>query len=212
MVNVDGRAKRGRLTRELLVAAATELFAEHGFDHTSVEAVLEQTGVSRGALYHHFASKHALFDAVVEAVEGRVGEAIVAAAVAAGDPDPVAVLRAGSRAWVALAGDPAVRRILLIDAPAVLGWRRWREIEEQYGLGGVKAVLETAADGGQLRPELVDPFSHMLLAAVNELAILIALADDVPAAQASAEAAIDELIARLLPPADRAHRSRRRPG
>jgi AcrR family transcriptional regulator len=197
---VDRRIDRGRATRDRLVAAAVELFAARGFEATSIEAVLEETGVSRGSLYHHFASKQSLFEAVVDAVEARAGGEIVAATAAAGDPDPVAVLRAGFLAWVRLAADPVVRRILLIDAPAVVGWRRWREIEEQYGLGMIRAVVQSAAEQGRLPTEQVDAFSHMLLAAVNELALLVALADDVPAVQASAEVAVDELLRRLLPP------------
>src|SRR6267143_245875 len=89
-----------------------------------------------------------------------------------GDDDPVAMLRAGFLAWVRLAGEPVVRRVRLIDAPAVIGWRRWREIEEGYGLGLIRAVVHAAAEQGRVPPELVDPFSHVLLATVNELALL----------------------------------------
>jgi hypothetical protein len=103
-----------------------------------------------------------------------------------------------------------VRRILLIDAPAVVGWRRWREIEEQYGFGMIRAVVQSAADEGRLSTTQVDAFSHVLLAAVNELALLVALADDVPVVQASAEAAVDELLRRLLPPTEPARRGRPR--
>jgi AcrR family transcriptional regulator len=207
---VDRRLDRGRATRDRLVVAAMELFAARGFEATSIEAVLEQTGVSRGSLYHHFASKQVLFEAVVDSVEARVGGELVSAAAAVGDSDPVAVLRAGFLAWVRLAADPVVRRILLIDAPAVVGWRRWREIEEQYGLGVIRGVVQVAAEEGRLPAAQVDVFSHMLLAAVNELALLVALADDVPAVQGSAEVAVDELLRRLLPQADPARGSRRR--
>ena len=81
-----------------------------------------------------------------------------------------------------------MRRILLIDAPTVLGWRRWRDIEEQAGLGMLKQVLQQAAAAGRVPVELVDPFAHILLATGNELALVITLADDVAAAQESAEA------------------------
>src|SRR4051812_13902809 len=72
---VDRRAERGRATREQLVAVATELFAQRGFDGTSIEAVLERAGVSRGSLYHHFENKEALFEAALDTVEARIGEA-----------------------------------------------------------------------------------------------------------------------------------------
>ncbi len=207
---MDRRVERGQATRQHLLAVATELFAEHGYEHTSIEAVLERAGVSRGSLYHHFSGKPALFEAVVNEIEGQVGDAVVAAVTDAADPDPAAVLRTGCLAWIRLAGDPVVRRILLIDAPAVLGWRRWREIEEQYALGMIKAAVSAAADEGRVPPQLVDPLSHMLLATVNELALLIALADDVPTAQASAQAAVDEFLERLLAPANRARKTSRR--
>src|SRR5437899_877352 len=112
--HMDRRIDRGRATRQHLIAVATELFAARGYEGTSIEAVLEQAGVSRGSLYHHFASKQSLFEAVVDAVEARVGGEIVAAAAAAGGTDPVAALRAGFLAWRRLAADTAVRRILLI--------------------------------------------------------------------------------------------------
>jgi AcrR family transcriptional regulator len=196
----DKRIDRGRATRDHLIAVATELFALRGYEGTSIEAVLDQAGVSRGSLYHHFDSKERLFEAVVERVHTQVGEATLEAAAAVGDADPEALLRTGYLAWVRLAGEPVVRRILLIDAPTVLGWRRWRQMEEQYGLGMIKDVLQTAVDQGRLAQELIEPFSHMLLATGNELALMIALADDVRSAQASAEAAFDEFVTRLLRP------------
>ncbi|WP_433469882.1 TetR/AcrR family transcriptional regulator [Spirillospora sp. CA-128828] len=181
---------------------ATELFAERGYEGTSIEAVLEQAGVSRGSLYHHFPGKDRLFEAVVEAVHAQVGEATLAAANASGATEAHDLLKAAELAWIRLAGDAVVRRILLIDAPTVLGWRRWRDIEEQYSLGMLKAVLQEAATAGRVPARLVEPFAHILLAVGNEMALVIALADDVPAAQAAAEAAVEEFLTRLLRPAD----------
>lgn len=198
----DRRLDRGRATRHHLLDVATDLFAERGYEGTSTEAVLERAGVSRGSLYHHFPGKEALFEAVVASVHTRVGEATLAEAEALGDADVHTLLRTGYLAWVRLAGEPVVRQILLIDAPTVLGWRRWREMEEHYGLGMIKDVLQAAADQGRLPQPLIDPFAHMLLATGNELALLIALADDVPNAQASAGAAFDEFLTRILPPVD----------
>lgn len=200
---MDGRTDRGLATRQRLIEAATELFAERGYDATSIEAVLDRSGMSRGSLYHHFPGKDRLFEAVVEAVHATVGQATVAAAAASGATDARGLLKAAELAWIRLAGDPVVRRILLIDAPTVLGWRRWRAIEEQAGLGMLKEVLRQAADAGCVPAGLVDPFAHILLAAGNEMALVIALADDVAAAQASAEAAVEEFLTRLLqPPGD----------
>lgn len=197
---MDRRVDRGRATRQRLITVATELFADRGYEATSMEAILDRAGASRGALYHHFAGKDRLFEAVVEAVHGQVGQATLAAATASGETEAHGLLKAAELAWIRLAGEPVVRRILLIDAPTVLGWRRWREIEEQAGLGMLKEVLRQAADAGRVPAELVDSFAHILLAAGNEMALVIALADDVAAAQATAEAAVDEFLSRLLQP------------
>ena len=194
---MDRRQDRGQTTRDLLVSEATRLFAERGFEATSVEAVLDAAGVSRGSLYHHFRSKEALFEAVLDAAEVRIGEATLLAAMEVAD-DPVASLRAGALEWIRLAGDPVVQRIVLIDAPAVLGWERWREIEEQNALGKLRVAMQTVADDGGLDAALVDSFAHMLLASVNELALVVARATDTAAAQAAAELAVNELLTRLL--------------
>ena len=199
---MDRRVDRGQATRQHLVELATELFADRGYEGTSIEAVLERAGVSRGSLYHHFKGKDRLFEAVVEAVHTQVGEATLAAVVASGATEPYDLLKAAELAWIQLAGEPVVRRILLIDAPTVLGWRRWRDIEAQFGLGMLKTVLQQAADAGHVPARLVEPFAHILLATGNEMAMVIALADDVPAAQATAEAAVEEFLTRLLRPTE----------
>jgi AcrR family transcriptional regulator len=193
---MNKKIERGHSTREQLIAIATRLFGERGYEGASIEAVLRESGVSRGALYHHFDNKEALFEAVFEGVEASVSHEILAAT--AGLDDPVDALRAGSVAWVRLAADPVVRRVVIIDAPAVLGWDRWRELESRYGLGMLKVAVQGVADAGRLPPDLVDLFAHMVLAAMNEIAQLVARADDADAAIRQGEAAVDELLKRLL--------------
>jgi AcrR family transcriptional regulator len=175
---------------------ATALFAERGYEGTSIEAVLQESGVSRGSLYHHFKGKETLFEAVLEALETDVGRRTMEAAVLA--PSPAGMLRAGCLAWVELAGDPVVQRILLIDAPSVLGWDRWRAFEERHALGLIKGVLGAIADEGGLAPDLVDVFAHVVLATMNEIALLVARADQPDAAMRVGSAAIDEVLSRLL--------------
>ena len=187
---------RGEATRGQLIAIARRMFADRGYEDTSIEAVLREAGVSRGSLYHHFASKEALFEAVAEDVETSVGEQTLAAA--GGSDGPVAALRAGFLAWIRLAGDPVVRRILLIDAPSVLGWERWRAMEEQHALGLIRAVLQVIAEEGKLRQELVGTLAHVLLASVNEVALLVARSEDQEAAMHAGTDAIDELLRRLF--------------
>ena len=187
---------RARVTRQRLLTDATRLFAERGYEDTSIEAILHEAGVSRGSLYHHFGSKEALFEAVLAALLEETGRQTVVAA--EGATDAVSALRAGCRAWVRLARDPVVQRIVLIDGPSVLGWEHWRELDEKQSLGLLQMALGAAAADGRLHPELVDMFAHVLLAALGEIALVVARADDPDSAVRSGEAAVDELIERLL--------------
>jgi AcrR family transcriptional regulator len=192
---MNKNVQRGQATRAHLIAVATRLFTEHGYDGTSIEAVLAESGVSRGSLYHHFPGKDALFLAVMETVGAKVAEDAMAAV--KDIADPVELLQAGFLAWIRMAGDPTVRQILLIDAQTVLGWRRWREADEP-SLGLTRSVLAGAADAGLLDRRHVDVFAHILLAAGNELALMIALADDPAAALVAGENAARDFLDRLL--------------
>ena len=198
MATADKTLSKGEATKERLVEVATELFGDNGYDATSIESVLHAAGVSRGSLYHHFSSKGALFAAVVESVEERVGADVASAA--AGADGAVEVLRRGGREWIRLAGDRIVQRILLIDAPSVLGWEEWREVEERHALGLVKAVLETAASEGLIATEMVDVTAHVLLAAVNEIALLVARSSDPETEMAVGSRALDALLKSLFAP------------
>jgi len=192
------RAAQGRATRGQLIEVATRLFAEHGYEGTSIEAVLSAAGVSRGALYHHFAGKEALFEAVVSTVSDQVmadlTEAIDATA------DPFDALRTAALAWIDLAGDPVIQRVVLVDAPSVLGWERWRAMDDGRTLGALRAMLQGVSDAGRLPAELVAPFSHMLLAALDEIVLVVARADDPKTALAEGRMAVEELLSRLLRP------------
>jgi AcrR family transcriptional regulator len=187
--------ERGRATRAHLIEVATQLFAEHGYDGTSIEAVLADSGVSRGSLYHHFAGKEALFLAVMEELGARVGQQ--GEDVMRDAPDPIAALRAGGLVWIRMAGDPVVRQIMLIDAPAVLGWQRWRELDEPV-LEMIRGILAYAARAGRIEHRHVDTFAHIMLAAANEVALMIARADDPAAALTAGESAFAEFMDRLL--------------
>ena len=193
---MNKNVERGRATRVRVLEVATRLFAEHGYDGTSIEAVQASSGVSRGSLYHHFPGKEALFLAVLEEVGARAGQQAMDLIKDA--PDPVATLRIGGLAWIRMAGDPVVRQIMLIDAPAVLGWQRWRELDEQGPLGMIRDCLAYAAGTGRIEHGHVDTFAHIVLAAVNEVAIMIARADDPAAALAAGESAFAEFLDRLL--------------
>jgi len=193
---MNKNVERGQATRAHLVDVATRLFAAHGYDDTSINMVQAESGVSRGSLYHHFPGKDALFWAVLEGVAARVGGQLAAAEADA--PDPVAAMRAGLLEWIRVAADPEVRQIGLIDAPAVLGWQRWRELDEQGSLGFIRAALEYAAEAGRIEVRHVDSFAHIVLAAANETAMKIARADDTAAALSAGESAFADFLDRLL--------------
>jgi AcrR family transcriptional regulator len=193
---MNKNVERGKVTRAQIVEIATRLFAERGYDGTSIEAVLAESGVSRGSLYHHFPGKEALFLAAMEDAGVRATQPVVAAMSTA--PSPLEALRIGCLAWIRLAGDPVIRQIMLIDAPAVLGWQRWRELDEQGPLGVIRDLLAGAADAGRIPARHVDAFAHIVLAALNEISLVVARADDQAEALATAESAIAEFLDRLL--------------
>jgi AcrR family transcriptional regulator len=194
----DAREAKGQATRGRIVKAASRLFARSGYDSVSIEAVLTRSGISRGALYHHFDGKASLFEAVLEAMEGEIAQDIRAAS--RGMADPVEALRVGCAAWVDLSRSPVIRQIVLIDAPAVLGWAKWREIDARFGFGLLKASLNNAASSGRIAREKVEVLSHILLAALMEVVLVIARAADPDAEADLAKRVIGELIDRLVEP------------
>jgi AcrR family transcriptional regulator len=190
------RVEQGQATRAALISVATELFAANGYEATAIPAVLQAAGVSRGALYHHFESKEALFEAVLESVEAGVMARVTRSATAAGEP--LDGLRRGCAAYLALCREPKVRQISLVDAPAVVGWQRWREIDEQHAFGLVKGAIAAIAAEGGVKPELVDVVAHMVLASLVEVALLVARADEGRLSIRRGQEAIDELLTALL--------------
>ena len=182
-------------TRARLVAAARDLFAARGFSEVPIEEVVQRAGVTRGALYHQFpGGKVDLFAAVFDSVEEELMAGIAEALADAGAEDPIAGLRAGVDATLALALDPRAVRLTILDAPAVLGWEAWRAAGERYGLGLVRAGLTAAMEDGSIARAPLDPLAQLLLAAVEEAVIYVARADDQDAAHAEARAALHRLL------------------
>lgn len=193
---MNDRTEKGLATRERIVNAATQLFTTVGYEGTSIEDLLGDLQISRGALYHHFSSKEKVFEAVLETVEADIAKANIDAT--RGIADPVAALRTGCDAFLRMACDPTIKRIVLIDAPAVLGWEKWREIDGRHGFGLLKRSLKAAAGKGRIRAELIENFAHILLAGLMETALVIARASDTEKATRNGRAAIKELIDKLL--------------
>jgi AcrR family transcriptional regulator len=178
-----------------LLDAGRELFAANGFANTPREEIVERAGVTRGALHHHFGRKEDFFKAVFEDLEEDIGARIMAAAV--GGADPMTQLRLGCQAFLDAALDPAVQRIVLLDAPSVLGWEGWREVEARHGLGLVTQGLREVMAAGQIDEQPVEPLAHIVLAALNEAALLVAGADDPIATRVTVGQLLDRLLSRL---------------
>jgi AcrR family transcriptional regulator len=195
------QADRSARTRSALVAAARPQFAAAGFAGVSTEAIVRAAGVTRGALYHHFADKTELFAAVFETVEAQVMGQLAVLVSASGATDPIEAMRVGARAWLNACADPEVHRIMLVDAPGVLGWARWREICLDYGLGLVRALVAAAMAAGRIAPGPDLPFAHLLIGALDEAALFVAQAPDPAPARAAMAAGLDAFITALAIPA-----------
>jgi AcrR family transcriptional regulator len=194
------REERAEATRAQLLDVAAELFASRGYAAVGTEDVVRQAGLTRGALYHHFADKRELFAAVHERVEQELVAALGERMAAARDTaTPVELLIIGMRSFLDACVHPAVLRISLLDGPTVLGWARWREVGERYGLGLVIGGLEFAMQAGELRRQDVRPLAHLLLAALSEAAQLIAHAEHPEQARAEVEPAMLALLNGLRP-------------
>ncbi len=188
------QAERAAGTREALIAAARPLFAAQGFAEVALETIVRAAGVTRGALYHHFADKTELFAAVFEQVEGEVAARMGEAIAAANETDPVAVMRLGAGFWLDACSDPEVQRIVLVDAPAVLGWTRWTEIGNRYNIGLVRALLADAVETGRIPAQPIEATALTLLGAMREATLYVARAEDHDQARQEAGAVMNRLI------------------
>lgn len=189
------QAERLAATRAALLKAARTIFAEQGYESAATEEIVRRAKVTRGALYHHFEDKRALFDAVASDVAREIADRIDAATPM---DDPLQALIAGTGAFLDACLDPAVRRIYLIDAPAVLGWHRWREIDAPHGVRslreGVTAMLADRPDDALS----IEPTTFLLAGAFNEAAMWIAEAKDEKAARRAIDRSLAALIERLF--------------
>ncbi|MCW1385073.1 TetR/AcrR family transcriptional regulator [Novosphingobium sp. KCTC 2891] len=190
------RAAKAEETRGALIAAARRLFADKGFHATSTPEVAALAGVTRGALQHHFTRKEDLFRAVFEQVEQDMIVAAQAEEVAEVG-ERWSGLKANLNAFLEAAATPEVQRILLIDGPAVLGWAEWRKLEAQYGLGLIMQAVEDGMAAGLIRVQPPRLLAHMILAVVDEAALLVANADDPEVVRLEAGAAVQTLLSSL---------------
>ena len=168
--------ERSETTTGELVVAARELFAADGYAGTLLEDVVRRAGVTKGALYHHFRGKRELFEAVFEQEQRKLAE--IGADAYARKRDHWAGLYEACRAFLEASLDPGVQRITLLDAPAVLGWERLREIEERHTIRNLRTALERAVQEGTIAPRPLEPLVQMLNGAICEAGLLVARSED----------------------------------
>ncbi len=171
------------------------MFADRGFAGTGTEDLVRMAGVTRGALYHQFADKKALFRAVLDASQREVGDEVEAAA--APHADAWGQFEAGCVAFLRAATDPTRQRIMLVDGPAVLGWDEWRSMDSKYSLKSLKQVLEILVTEALIVDQPIDPLAHLLSGAMNEAALWVARSEKPAPALQQAVSALGVLLAGL---------------
>lgn len=192
------RIEQGQQSRARLVAEARRLFERDGYAATSTESLLAATGLTRGALYHHFRDKKDLFTAVCDSVHAELALAIDAAT--ANIAEPEAQLLAGALAWVEAVSAPGARQVLLIDAPAVLGATEWQALDERHGFRLLReAVLQIVQPEGSAEERRADALAAALNGAINALVHWRARHDG-PASRLALHAALRQLCAAVLKP------------
>ncbi len=193
------QAERTEATRAALIGAARRLFAERGYDAVSAEEIVRAAGVTRGALYHHFrGGKEELFRAVLVQISAETMQDVMKAAGATEDPWEELVL--GAEAFLDACMTPEVQRIMLTDGPAVLGWDVWRAIDTDYGLGLLEAAVQNAMNAGRLLQGSPPAIAHVLAGALDEAAMVVARAEDQPAARAEMGQTVRRLLEGLRGP------------
>src|SRR5258707_670106 len=186
------RAAQAESTRSALLHHARRLFAQSGYADASTDEVVRRAKVTKGALYHHFANKQELYRAVVEDMERQLVALMEAAAAA--EPDPTHRLDAVCRAYLDACLDSSLTRILVLEAPVVLGWKGWCNLAHEYEIAAIAAHLRNAVEVGAVRDQPLDTMAHLLLGALNTAARVIATAEDPKAARTQ----VGDPIARVL--------------
>lgn len=193
------RERQAEATRQLIVSVARQLFTTQGYPATSIADIVVRAGIAKGALYHHFSGKEALFRAVYDAILGEAVSAVLAAA--SDEADPSASVRAGLSAFLDACLDPGFRRVVVLESITVL-----RPDVREGGVGQVeltmlRSVLAPLADGKELAGASVDALAHVALGGLYGAALYIARSPDPVAARSDVDIVLDTLMSGLRPAA-----------
>ena len=197
--------ERSAATRDALIAAARKLWGLRGYAEVGTPEIATAAGVTRGAMYHQFADKAALFGEVVEVVEQDVMARMATMVAESGATTPADAIRAAVDAWLEVAGDPEVRQLMLLDAPSVLGWADFRDVAQRYSLGMTEQLLTEAIRAGELARQPVRPLAHVLVGALDEAAMVIATAEDPKRTRRETRQVLHRLIDGMLNDRHAAH-------
>jgi AcrR family transcriptional regulator len=196
------RAQYSASTKRALVEVAEDLFAEQGYPATSLDQIVAGARVTKGALYHHFSGKQALFEAVFERIEHDARKAIQAGL--KGERDPWLKAQAGLRAFLDVVQQPGYRRIVIQDGPSVLGYERFREQEERSTFATVMEIVRAVLSAGtwDLDEEMLQTFTRIFFGAMSSAGESVATSDDPAMAALRVETAIGFILAGLQSLAD----------
>lgn len=195
---VPGTSRRQQYsasTKRALVDVAEELFTENGYAATSLDAIVAGAQVTKGALYHHFSGKQALFEAVFERVETHAAKAIHDSL--KGHKDPWEKALAGLRAFLGVVREPTYRRVVIQEGPAVLGYARYREQEERSTFANVVEIVSSVLKAGawDLDQEMLQTFARIFFGAMSSAGESVSGAEDPELAAARVETAIGFILA-----------------
>jgi AcrR family transcriptional regulator len=185
---LNARAAQGEATEKALRRHARKLFSQKSYAAAATDELVRRARVTKGALYHHFANKQELYRAVVEDMERELVVRIEAAA--AGQRDPWRRLRAMCRAYLDACSDPSTARILVLEAPVVLGWKTWCQLEQENEVASFARCL-----GEVVQPP--ETMARVVLGALNTAVRVIATAEDAAAARSQVDQTIDRLLSGL---------------
>ena len=190
--------QRSAATQQALRSAARRLWGARGYAEVSTPEIAEAAGVTRGAMYHQYADKTALFIAVLESVEAEIMHRLQATVLAAQPDSPAQALRIAADAWLDIAAEGDIRQLVLLDAPNVLGWARFRELSQGYAYGMTEQLLAAAIESGELTPLPVRTLATVMIGALDEAAMCVATAEDPDQEKVAARAVVHNLIDGLV--------------
>lgn len=197
------RGDKAEATRKDLIESAHRLFGSRGYSNVSLNEIVAASGVTKGALYHHFpGGKQDLMEAVYAQVEADFSQMLVdeiLPTLGEDEIDPLDVMEQAIVVTLDASLDPELQQIVLIDAPSVLGWKRWREIADEHSLGLVKGLLAAGNESGSMLPLPTDTLANLLMAALSQSMLMVGQAEDKDVAKEEATATMKALINGLRP-------------